>query len=1531
MYPSRAITLNLKTWLLFAALLVPCLTRAQQNILTSRYDNFRTGANLKETTLNVANVSASRFEKLYSYPVDGAVLAQPLYVSGVVINGATHNVLYVATMNDKVYAFDADLNAPPLWTRDFTNPPSVTFVPLSDIEPLTGGDLPNIGVQSTPVIDANTGTMYVVARTKESGSYFQRLHALDIATGLERAGSPVVITAKVSGTAPDAVNNTVTFNPKMQNQRVGLALSNGIVVIAWASHDDIVPYHGWVMGYDAATLAQVGVFCATPDYNYGGIWQSGRAPAIDSAGNFYFSTGNAVWDGVRNWGDSILKLSVTQSGISMLDWFAPSDWNALFSNDTDLGSTGVTLLPNTNLLVGGGKGSTFYLLDINNLGHESSNDSQIIQKLYGGGGPFMGGPAYWNSAAAGPLLYNWAETDVLRAYHFNGVTLDTAPYASGSDLSPGHPGGALTISANGNVQGTGIVWASLPTNQSADVGFVAGILRAYNADTLQEIWDTEKNPARDRLGSYMRFVPPSVVNGKVYMPSYDNAVVVYGLLPTTPDFTISATPATQTVSTGQPANYTVTVGAVNGFVGVVAFGVSGLPTGATATFSPSSVTGSGSVALQIVPGSSTPVGNYTVTVTGTSGGLSHSISVIFSVTANLPTLIDAQGFGDRGTASTTVTTNSFSTTAGGELLLTFIATDAQSGSNTIVTGVSGGGLSWSRVIQTNAQRGTSEIWRAFATSPLSNVSVTATLLPAVASSIAVMSFKNVDTSGTNGTGAIGAMSSASSSSGAPTATLKTTRKNSLVVGVGNDFDNAIARVPGSNQTVFHQFLAPVGDTYWMQMQNSPTAVAGTSVTINDTAPVGDRYNLSIVEVLPAAVVVPTYTISGTITPAGNAASAVVALAGPSSASTTADFSGNYSFSGLANGTYTVTPSKTGFTFTPTSQPVTVNNANVGAVNFSATAQTWSISGNVSVAGAGATVTLSGAASASTTADSSGNYSFAGLANGSYTLTPAKSGVTFTPTSQVVNVSNGNVSGVNFAVASGQTWSISGNLSTNGAGASVALSGTASGIVTASSGTSPTLIKTCVVGSEAASASISTASCVNTAGDFLIITTTAVRPASTVTLTDTVGDVFVNANSTIYPFHDTIQDGNVYVWYVPVAKGGSPNIFTTVPGSGNSALEIHVSEWSGMQGWIPDQSAIANGATGGLSFSSGSQVTTTSPELIFGYTFPLGNSSPGAGFTALSNVNGDWDEYQMQNAAGSVAATFTSDNSGSWLATMVTFKPPHGYAPPGSYSFTGLPNGSYTVTPTKSGYNFTPTSQSVSVNNTNVTNLNFTAAAVVTQGGPSIDSKVSIDTSAKGNTIASPAFSTTAGNELVLALVSTDYVSGANTTVNGITGAGLTWTLVLRTNVQSGSSEIWRAFAPSTITGAAVTATLSQSVVASMTVMSFKGVDTTGTNGSGAIGAVAGTNAKTGAPSATLITTRNNSLVLGVGNDYDNAINRTPGPGQTVVHQDLTSTGDTYWVQMQISPTPLSGTSVTINDTAPTGDRYNLSVVEVRTP
>src|SRR5262249_34691668 len=380
-------------------------------------------------------------------------------------------------------------------------------------------------------------------------------------------------------------------------------------------------------------------------------------------------------------------------------------------------------------------------------------------------------------------------------------------------------------------------------------------------------------------------------------------------------------------------------------------------------------------------------------------------------------------------------------------------------------------------------------------------------------------------------------------SGAPTATLTTTRANSWVIGGGNDWDTATARTLGANQTMVHQYLAAIGDTFWVQRASAPTSASGVSVTINDTAPTGDKWNLTLVEVLPPAV--PTWTISGTVSPAASGAGTTLTLSGGASGSTTADASGNFSFAGLANGTYTVTPSKTGFTFSPVSQSVTVSGANVTGVNFTITPiPTWTISGTVSPAatGTGTTLTLSGPAGGTTTADASGNYSFSGLANGTYTITPSKTGFVFTPTSQSVVVNGANVSGINF----------------------------------------------------------------------------------------------------------TIQ-------------------------------------------------------------------------------------TPPTGLAIDVNVSADQP------------------------STAVT-------------------------------------------------------------------------------TVTSPTFSTRSGNELLLAFVARDYLTGPNTTVTSMTGGGLTWQLVVRTNVQLGNSEVWRAFATTPLTSVSVTATLSQPAVSSLTILTFTGADTSGTNGSGAIGA-----------------------------------------------------------------------------------------------
>jgi hypothetical protein len=408
--------------------------------------------------------------------------------------------------------------------------------------------------------------------------------------------------------------------------------------------------------------------------------------------------------------------------------------------------------------------------------------------------------------------------------------------------------------------------------------------------------------------------------------------------------------------------------------------------------------------------------------------------------------IDVNVSTNRSTSGSNITSPAFSTASANELLLAFVATDANS-SGITVTSVTGAGLTWALVRRTNAQLGTAEIWRAFAAAKLSSVTARANLSQSAAASITVVGFTGIDTSGTTGSGAIGATGSSSANPGAPSASLVTTRNNSWVFGVGSDWDSATARTLGANQTMVNQYLASVGDTYWVQRQNAPTAASGTTVTLNDTAPTTDRYNLTIVEVLAAPVSGTTSTVSGTIAPAslGNGSAVTLIQNGTTISAAAADANGNYSFTSVANGTYIVTPTKSGVNFSPTSQSVTVNGAPATVAAFTGTA---TISGTISPAasGVGTLVTLNGPnqLTMTATANASGVYSFTGLQTGSYTIAPSKVGYTFNPPSQGVTINSGSAT-ANFTATSVQTYIISGTVgpATAGSGTLLTLSGSPS--------------------------------------------------------------------------------------------------------------------------------------------------------------------------------------------------------------------------------------------------------------------------------------------------------------------------------------------------------------------------------------------------------------------------------------------------------------------------------------------------------
>jgi len=385
---------------------------ASPNVTTYHNDAARTGQYLAETILTPANVQPNTFGQLFAYALDGAVYAQPLYLSGVPVPGkGTHNVVFVATEHDSVYALDADdnsgPNANPLWKVSFINPANgITTVPWADV--LIDDIVPEIGITGTPVIDESTGTLYVVAKTKEvkNGviSYVQRLHALDVHNGQERTGSPIVIGGSVPGTGTGSSSGRVSFVSRWQNQRSALLLLNGGVYITFGSHGDNGTYHGWLMGYNAQTLQQTAVFNVSPNGEGAGIWHGGSGPAADSAGNIYMSTGDGTFDAASsgvNYGDSALKLQ-TAGGLSVADYFTPFNQATLDQQDQDVGSSGFLVLPNTagsvshrHLGITGSKAGRVYLLDCDNLGgYNVVDDSQVVQTLDLTG--LYGSPAYFS-------------------------------------------------------------------------------------------------------------------------------------------------------------------------------------------------------------------------------------------------------------------------------------------------------------------------------------------------------------------------------------------------------------------------------------------------------------------------------------------------------------------------------------------------------------------------------------------------------------------------------------------------------------------------------------------------------------------------------------------------------------------------------------------------------------------------------------------------------------------------------------------------------------------------------------------------------------------------------------------------------------------------------------------------------------------------------------------------------------------------------------------------------------------------------
>ena len=506
---------------------------AQTNILTYHNDNSRTGQNLAETILTPSNVKFSSFGKLFTVPVDGKVDAQPIYAAAVRISGGvkTYSVVYAATENDTVYAFDATTGKI-YWKVSLLG----TGETPSDDRGCSQVT-PEIGITGTPVIDLHAGldgTIYVVAMSKDSKSnYFQRLHALDLGTGFEEFGGPVTIEASYPGTGDNSSNGRVIFDPKQYKSRPGLLLLNGTVYTGWGSHCDIRPYTGWLIGYDEKTLHQTTVFDFAPNGNEAGLWAAGGGLAADASGNIFVQLANGTFDTTltkqgfpdqADYGNAFLKLILSQGQLQAADYWTMYNTVNESDSDEDLGSGGLLLLPDVidqhnkvrHLGTGAGKDGNVYVFDRDNMGKfDPNNNSTLYQELPNGlGGGEFASPAWFNGT-----VYYGAVNDVIRAFKVNAALLSTKPTSTTQNVFP-YPGATPAVSANGATNG--ILWAVENSNPA--------VLHAYDADNLTtELYNSNQAGTRDQFGPGNKFITPTIAAGKVFVGT-TNSVAVFGLL-----------------------------------------------------------------------------------------------------------------------------------------------------------------------------------------------------------------------------------------------------------------------------------------------------------------------------------------------------------------------------------------------------------------------------------------------------------------------------------------------------------------------------------------------------------------------------------------------------------------------------------------------------------------------------------------------------------------------------------------------------------------------------------------------------------------------------------------------------------------------------------------------------------------------------------------------------------------------------------------------------------------------------------------
>jgi len=829
---------------LAACVLGSSLAHAQTDVLVYRNDNARTGQNLSETTLTSANVNVGTFGKMYSLAVDGQVYGQPLVKANLAIPGkGTFNVVFVATEHGSVYAFDTN-TATPLWQRSFINVAAGITPRAADVN---SDILPEISITSTPVIDPASGTLYVVAETKQSGNATYSLYALDITSGANKV-APVLIQASVGSGAPPlrlAASDT--------QQRPGLVLSNGVVYVAFGSNGDAYPWVGWLLGYNATTLAQVAVFCTSADGTQGaGLWSSGEAPPVDASGNLYIVTGNGTFNGTTDWADAYLKLSTT-SGLTVTDYFAPFNQAALGSADLDVASSGITLLPDAagsathpHLLVGSGKDGELYLVDRDNMGHYNGSynnpNSQIVQWIPNAVGThplsptqnplpyvddFFSTPAYWQNR-----LYFCGVDDSCKAFNISNALVGTTA-ASHGPTTYAYPGGQPVISASSSAATSAILWAV----ERDSVNNVS-ILHAYDATNLAtELYNSNQAAGhRDQGGVPVKFAVPTVANGRVIVGAASE-IDVYGLLASNPQRL--AMPTLAPVPGSYAPGQTVTISAA---------------AGATIYY-----TVDGSQPTLASPVYSSPIALAATTTTINaiavqSGWLtSPTTSGVYTLGAAAPIAFVQQNYATPQTAQASVSVRFNSTQRAGDLNVVVIGWNDSTATLKSVTD-SANNLYAPALPAPTVQSGvaTQTIYYAKNIASASNTVTVAFNGSAVYADIRIAEYSGLDTAGPLDVSAAAIGSSTSSSSGAAT----THFANELIVGAnlvqtgttaaGSGFTSRTITVP--DMDILEDWIVTTSGSYtasapvspsgaWiMQMVTFKGASGGGGGTVAPTAP-----------------------------------------------------------------------------------------------------------------------------------------------------------------------------------------------------------------------------------------------------------------------------------------------------------------------------------------------------------------------------------------------------------------------------------------------------------------------------------------------------------------------------------------------------------------------------------------------------------------------------------------------------------------------------------------------------------------------